>query len=148
MHGRIANRVTGRIRDPAVSTCLYYATLRYFRRAPPYAESGTPYFCFRANAADGDFTGFRHRWRQLGRMALPRKRRHRAPHRWSEGLDDLHDYLQPQPTRVPSRSRIASPDPIIVTDDWPEQVPIGDAELRVMEGALRKELDALFGPLP
>ena len=37
---------------------------------------------------------------------------------------------------------------IIVTDDWPEQVPIGDAELRVIEGNLREELDALFGPMP
>jgi hypothetical protein len=38
--------------------------------------------------------------------------------------------------------------PIVVTDDWPERVPIGDAELRAIEGHLRKELDDLFGPLP
>ncbi|MEP9402587.1 hypothetical protein [Sphingomonas sp. VNH70] len=42
----------------------------------------------------------------------------------------------------------AKGDEIVVTDDWPEQVPIGDAELRVIEGHLREELDALFGPLP
>jgi hypothetical protein len=81
-------------------------------------------------------------------MALPRKRRHRAPRRWSEGLEDLHDYMQPQLTRAPSRSRATAADPIIVTDDWPEQVPIGDSELRVIEGHLRKELDALFAPMP
>jgi hypothetical protein len=81
-------------------------------------------------------------------MTLSRKRRRRAPRRWSEGLEDLHDYMQPPLTRAPSRSRAAANDPIVVTDDWPEQVPIGDAELRVIEGALRKELDDLFGPLP
>ena len=80
-------------------------------------------------------------------MALPRKRRRRAPPRWSEGLEDLHDYMHPPLARASSRGSVAS-DPIIVTDDWPEQVPIGDAELRVIEGAFRKELDALFGPLP
>src|SRR5690606_15449142 len=86
-----------------------------------------------------------HRWR----MALPRKRRRRAPRRWAEGLDDLHDYMQPQPQRRASaRSRASDDSRIVVTDDWPEQVPIGDAELRVIEGHLCKELDALFGPLP
>lgn len=83
-------------------------------------------------------------------MTLPRKRRRRAPRQWSEGLEDLHDYMQPQPQRRPqSRARaVEDGGPIVVTDDWPEHVPIGDAELRVIEGHLRKELDALFGPLP
>lgn len=35
----------------------------------------------------------------------------------------------------------------MVTDDWPEMVPVGDTELRVIEGHLRDELDALFGPI-
>ena len=82
-------------------------------------------------------------------MALSRKRRFRAPRRWSEGLDDLHDYVQPQPQRRAStRAASANHGQIIVTDDWPEQVPIGDAELRVLEGHLSEELDALFGSLP
>ena len=79
-------------------------------------------------------------------MALSRKRRFRAPRRWSDGIEDLHDYMQPQPTRAAARGSVSAP--IVVTDDCPEQVPIGDAELRVIEGAFRKELDALFGPLP
>ena len=83
----------------------------------------------------------------LSNMGLSRKRRRRAPRGWSEGLADLHDYMQPHPTRASSR-RSATSAPIVVTDDWPEQVPIGDAELRVIEGAFREELDALFGPLP
>lgn len=37
---------------------------------------------------------------------------------------------------------------IAVSDDWPDLVPISDAELRVIEGHLRSELDKLFGPLP
>lgn len=87
---------------------------------------------------------------QRERMALPRKRRRRAPRRWSEGLADLHDYMQPQPQRRSQvRARAVESDSrIVVTDDWPEQVPISDAELRVIERHLRKELDALTGPLP
>ena len=82
-------------------------------------------------------------------MALSRKRRRRVPRGWSDGLDDLHDYMQAPAKRAPSRARgIKENGPIIVTDDWPERVPIGDAELRVIEGHLRKELADLFGPLP
>jgi len=35
-----------------------------------------------------------------------------------------------------------------VTDDWPENVPIGDDELRIIEGYMRTELHELFGPSP
>ena len=94
---------------------------------------------FATKAADGQFL----------QMALSRKRRFRAPREWSQGLNDLHDYMQPQPQRRASmRATKANDGQIVVTDDWPEQVPIGDAELRVIEGHLREELDALFGPLP
>ena len=81
-------------------------------------------------------------------MALSRKRRRRAPSDWSEGLEDLHDYFQPSPKRRPPRRAPVDDGPIVVTDDWPEQVPIGDAELRAIESHLAKELDELFGPLP
>jgi hypothetical protein len=83
-------------------------------------------------------------------MALSRKRRpRRAPRGWSEGLEDLHDYMRVPPQRAASPARaIKDSGPIVVTDDWPERIPIGDAELRAIEGHLRKELDDLFGPLP
>lgn len=83
-------------------------------------------------------------------MALSRKRRpRRAPRGWSEGLENLHDYLRAPPQRAAPRARVHNESgPIAVSDDWPERVPIGDAELRVIEGHLRKELDDLFGPLP
>lgn len=81
-------------------------------------------------------------------MSLPRKRQFRAPVGWSRGLEDLHDYMQSQPKRrLGGRSERPGDSQIIVTDDWPEQVPIGDAELRIIESGLRKELDALFGQL-
>lgn len=80
-------------------------------------------------------------------MAIHRKRRRRAPRGWAEGYN-LQDYscVLPECRRPPRRPTDA--DPIRVTDDWPAQIPITDAELRVIEGHLRKELDDLFGPLP
>ena len=78
-------------------------------------------------------------------MALPRKRRRRIPQGWSHGLD-LHDYAQAPSPRIGARRGLDRT--IVVTDDWPEQVPISEAELRIIEGHLRKELDELFGPLP
>lgn len=77
-------------------------------------------------------------------MALPRKRRVRAPRGWSK-IDDLHDYMQSPSQRACAEKGDAS---ITVTDDWPDRVPISDTELRVIEGHLRGELDKLFGPLP
>ena len=67
---------------------------------------------------EGDFAGFPGDARQLGHMGLSRKRRRRAPRGWSEGLEDLHDYMQPQPTRASARGSVASA-PIVVTDVWP-----------------------------
>lgn len=56
----------------------------------------------------------------------------------------MHDYANRQFDRRCSASPV---EPITVTDDWPEIVPVGDTELRVIEGHLRDELDALFGPI-
>jgi len=83
-------------------------------------------------------------------MTLPRQRRRRLPEGWANGLQDLpdlHDYYQPPLRRRGHRPPSDAP-PIVVTDDWPDQVPITDEELRVIEGHLAKELDELFGPLP
>jgi len=54
----------------------------------------------------------------------------------------------PTGSRRASRRSRGDDGPIVVTDDWPAQVPIGDAELRAIEGYMRQELDKLFGPLP
>lgn len=79
-------------------------------------------------------------------MVLPRKLRRRTPRRWAECPGDLHDYAGPTPHRQASLR--AEDGPMRVTDDWPEHVPIGDAELRVIEGHMRKELDELLAPKP
>lgn len=81
-------------------------------------------------------------------MALPRKLRRRTPRRWAECPHDLHDYTDRVIPRRASHQSRKYDGPISVTDDWPEQVPISDAELRAIEGHMRQELDKLFGPLP
>ncbi len=81
------------------------------------------------------------------RMAAKRKRPRRAIPRQIGILGDLHDYNMPPPARV-SRRRAEEDVEIVVTDDWPDFVPIAEAELRVMEAHFGEELDELFGPLP
>jgi hypothetical protein len=58
---------------------------------------------------------------------------------------DLYDYTCLRRSRAMRAPHEASP-PIIVTDDWPQEVPITDPELRVIEGHLAEELDKLLGP--
>jgi len=65
--------------------------------------------------------------------------------RINEWPDDLYDYARPPAPRA-GRLPVCLEKPIIVTDDWPEVVPITDAELRVMESHFAEELDELLGP--
>ena len=61
-------------------------------------------------------------------MPLARKRRIRVLHNWSQDIGDLHDYVQAPPQRAcvgKAGTEIAA------FYDWPDQVPIGDTELRV-----------------
>ena len=76
-------------------------------------------------------------------MALPHRRRRRVPRDAVEKLG-LHDYAD---RRFDRRCAPSHVEPITVTDDWPEIVPVSDIELRVIEGHLRDELDTLFGPI-
>lgn len=62
---------------------------------------------------------------------------------------DLYAYARhtPRPSDNPrpiesERARIH------VTDDWPEVLPLTEAELRVIEAHFAEVLDELFGPLP
>jgi hypothetical protein len=69
----------------------------------------------------------------------------RLPRECSGEPIDLYDYtclLRSRTRRAPHEA----PAPIIVTDDWPEEVPIADPELRVIEGHFAEELDELLGP--
>lgn len=59
-------------------------------------------------------------------------------------LDDLYDYARSRPLRGGQKRK--AEDEIVVTDDWPEFVPITEAELRVIEAHFGDELDKIFGP--
>lgn len=61
------------------------------------------------------------------------------------GPSDLYDYLKPV---APSRKRRRVQKDVTVTDDWPEIVPITEAEVRIVEAYFGDVLDALFGQLP
>lgn len=60
---------------------------------------------------------------------------------------DLYDYAAQAAERAARPAR-ADPDPITVTDDWPDVVPITDAEVCIIEAHFGDVLDELFGPLP
>lgn len=82
-----------------------------------------------------------------------RARRGRPRRRGPQDLpDDLYNYSDdPAPSRAPRR-RASSPDafdvenlPII--DDWPERVPVTEAEVDIFERYFGDVLDRLFGPM-
>ncbi len=76
------------------------------------------------------------------RMPMPRRCRRHIQCDVVEKLD-LHDYAScGLDARCAAHRSIES---IKVFDDWPEIVPITNTELRVIEGHLGDELDALFG---
>ena len=62
---------------------------------------------------------------------------------------DLFDYRfrsHPLPPTVRPPKAVPAYPGIRVTDDWPDVVPITEAELRAVEGHLGDVLDKLFGP--
>lgn len=65
--------------------------------------------------------------------------------------DDLYDYGD-DPARPTSRRRNPSPDAfdiekLPVIDDWPERVPVTEAEVDIFERYFGDVLDRLFGPI-
>ena len=59
---------------------------------------------------------------------------------------DLYDYAkQPDRIGIQHRRNTAS---FRITDNWPEILPITQAEVDVVEAHLGGILDTLFGPLP
>ena len=67
------------------------------------------------------------------------------PHAMGAGPSDLYDYLHPV---TPSGKRRRAEKRVSITDDWPEVVPITEAEARIIEAYFGDVLDKLFGPLP
>ena len=76
---------------------------------------------------------------------MPKQRARKVTLDWSGDVDELYEYMHP-PTRCAGRLPQCSEKPITVTDDWPQVVPITDAELRVMESHFAEELDEILGP--
>jgi len=73
--------------------------------------------------------------------------RPRLPRRVRSGIppDDLLDYANPPERRVgrPSKDDLSS---WTVSDDWPERIPVTDAEVDVFEAWFGDLFDELFGP--
>lgn len=80
-------------------------------------------------------------------VAMPRKQSPPEHHNKRRNVDDLYDYAHPRPLRALPKRKVDEKK-IVVTDDWPEFVPITEAELRVFEAHFRDVLDEIFGPLP
>ena len=67
----------------------------------------------------------------------------------NSGGDDLHDYARPAAIvrrERPARSRRAGRQPWkpTITDDWPDRIPVSEAELDVFEAHFGDLLDELF----
>jgi hypothetical protein len=57
--------------------------------------------------------------------------------------DDLYDYARP-PAARPGRPAPEDPTTWIVKDDWPEDVPVTEAEIEVFEAWFGDLFDELF----
>ena len=76
-------------------------------------------------------------------MAPPQKSsRRRAPA--DAALDDLYDYVT-APARPGRRQAKRASVTLTVTDDWPEDVPVAEAEIAVFEAWFGEMFDELFG---
>ena len=58
--------------------------------------------------------------------------------------DDLYDYTRPRPARRPAGPHRGRQATWTVTDDWPEEVPMTEAEIEVFEAWFGDLFDELF----
>lgn len=84
----------------------------------------------------------------MSRSRARRCRKGRPPHPVPGTLpDDLYGYIhEPAPRRSPSL-RTVDVENLPVVDDWPEKVPITEAEIAVFERWFADVFDELFGPI-
>jgi hypothetical protein len=76
-------------------------------------------------------------------MALPQKSRQRRATTGTP-FDDLYDYAR-APARPGRRWAKCASVTLTVTDDWPEDVPVTEAEIAVFEAWFGALFDELFG---
>jgi hypothetical protein len=76
-------------------------------------------------------------------MARPRKSRQQNLAAADAPADDLYDYACP-PARRPGRPTPDDPSTWTVKDDWPEDVPVTEAEIEVFEAWFGDLFDELF----
>jgi hypothetical protein len=60
--------------------------------------------------------------------------------------DDLYDYAKAEAWPRIGRPTNRDVESWTVTDDWPERVPVADAEIDVFEAWFGDMFDELFGP--
>jgi hypothetical protein len=76
-------------------------------------------------------------------MAHHQKSRLRRTRSLGSLPDDLYDYLRP-PVQRKGRPARKDRSEWIVTDDWPDEVPITEAEIEVLEAWFGDLFDELF----
>lgn len=76
-------------------------------------------------------------------MARSQKSRRQCSAFSAAALGDLYDYAR-RPARRSRRSRKADPIAWMATDDWPEDVPVTDAEVDAFEAWFGDLFDELF----
>jgi hypothetical protein len=76
-------------------------------------------------------------------MAPPHKSQSRRPPDRAP-LDDLYDYAA-APARPDRRREKRASVTLVVTDDWPKDVPVTEAEIDVFEAWFGDLFDELFG---
>ena len=82
-------------------------------------------------------------------MARPRKSRLRDVITPGEAPEDLYDYARPPASRRGRKLSLGRPAPDdpttwTVKDDWPEDVPVTEAEIEVFEAWFGDLFDELF----
>lgn len=83
----------------------------------------------------------------MARSRSGRGKRH--PRHPTPGIlpDDLYDYYTAEPEpRLGSTPRVVDPTTWRVVDDWPEKVPLTEAEIEVFERWFADVFDEIFGP--
>lgn len=82
---------------------------------------------------------------------MSRSRAHRSkgrPRRQASGIlpDDLYDYSTREPPPKRGRPPKRAVETWRVVDDWPERVPVTEAEVDVFEAWFGDLFDEMFGP--